>query len=258
MAQMIEEMSRRGYRFSNLEDPSPKTVTITFDDGYYNNRLFKELAQRYEIPYLIFVSSYYAQSSKGFPWMEVDGATYAGMHDFDYYQYFAHGQESSGSRKVKTAPASDDQRPMSFKDLKELLSDGLSEVGCHGYYHQPLSEKYQHHLQNERNLGFNALQENLEVSPRYYALANGMYTRQVVKQLLETFDRVLTIDGRPYRPRHRVIHRMSLINPEIGGPLTAQIDRSLNPARQLKRAVRIMRRLGPTSTMRNLISGVRS
>jgi peptidoglycan/xylan/chitin deacetylase (PgdA/CDA1 family) len=146
---------------------------------------------------------------------------------------------------------------MDFNDLKKMLGDGLSEIGCHGYYHQPLSEKYQDRTQSELDLGFNALHENLQVNPRYYALANGMYTRPVIKQLLNTFDRVLTIDGRPFGKRQRVVHRMSLINPEIAGPLVGQIDKSLNPARQLKRAVRIMRKMGPASTVRGLVAGVR-
>ena len=254
MSQMIEEMLRRGYLFTPLDDPAPKTVTITFDDGYYNNLLFKDLAQRYDIPYLVFISSYYAQSGQGYPWLEVDGASYEGMHDFDYYEHFALNEDDS-SRQLN--PASGDQRPMDYDDLKNMLGDGLSEIGCHGYYHQPLSEKYQERIQSERDLGFNVLRENLDISPRYYALANGMYTRPVIKQLLDTFDKVLTIDGRPFGKRQRVVHRMTLINPQIAGPLVGQIDKNLNPARQLKRAVRIMRKLGPASTVRGLVAGIR-
>ena len=70
-----------------------------------------------------------------------------------------------------------------------------------------------------------------------------MYTKQVVRELLKTFDRVLTIEGRPYRPKDSVIHRITLINPNIGGPLIGQLERHLSTLRQVKRAFRTYRRL---------------
>lgn len=254
MADMIEELLRRGYRFSDIEDKSHKTITVTFDDGYHNNLLFKELAQHYNIPYLIFIPSYYTKSGHSFPWMEVDGPTYSGMHDFDYYYHFS-GREKASDLSARPL---DEHRPMNFQELNELLKDGLSEIGCHGYYHQPLSKSYQHRLESERDLGFKVLHENLNITPRYFALANGMYTPLVLNGLLDIFERVMTIDGKPYKPHHRVIHRISLINPQLGGHLIKQIDKNLHPARQLKRSIRVLRRMRAVATVRAIVKGIRT
>ena len=236
---MVEQLLERGYRFSPLEDSSPDTVTVTFDDGYYNNILFSEVSRSYNIPYIIFVSAYYVLSGEGFPWFLVEGEDYARMHEFDYYN------QRGGLQAVAQAAkrVSDLTRPMTFKELEVLRSAGQVEIGCHGYYHQPLSGKYEMYTKQETDLALSALDENLGIRPRYFGLANGMYTRNVVRELLKVFERVCTSDGRPFRTGDKVIHRLSLINPNTGGPLVQQIDRSLTPIRQIRRAIRTAGRL---------------
>lgn len=238
MRDMIEHFLARGYTFSNLEDPAENTISITFDDGYADNLLFSGLAQQYNIPFVVFVAAYYTQTGEGFPWLKTDSQSYAQMHQFDYY---AHHQERGGSQSNTrdTSP----ERPMTFDELSTLTSSGLAEIGCHGYYHQPLSKGFEKYTGQEQSLAMSILDERLGVKPRYYALANGMYTGNVVRQLLKTFSRVFTIDGTAYRPNDKVIHRLSLVNPNISGPLNEQIARSMRFARQAKRAIRVKRRL---------------
>ena len=43
METLCEQLLERGYKFTGPDDPSSNTVTVTFDDGYYNNTLFQEL-----------------------------------------------------------------------------------------------------------------------------------------------------------------------------------------------------------------------
>ena len=85
MRTLAEELLTRGYKFAPPDDPAPDTVTLTFDDGYYNNYLFREIASSYSIPYTIFVSAHYVLSGEGFPWFMNDGKSYSRLHDFDYY-----------------------------------------------------------------------------------------------------------------------------------------------------------------------------
>jgi len=132
---------------------------------------------------------------------------------------------------------------MTFEELNELKGESRLEIGCHGYYHQPLSKNFEKYLAPERDLAMASLDQQLGVQPRYFALANGLYTKWVARELLRTFDRVFTIAGIPFRPKDRVVHRFSLVNPNLGGPLLQQIDRSLNPTRQIKRRVRTARRM---------------
>ena len=235
---MIEELSDRGYRFGSLEDSGPDLVSITFDDGYYNNVLFGDLANLYSIPYLIFVPSYYNQTGDPFPWFSGNGQRYEDIHLFNYYESY------DEMRRSQDGEAPEDLvRPMTFAELGAMTESDLVEFGCHGYYHQPLSREFEHYVQQERDLGMKCLEENLGIKPRYFSLSNGMYTKGVVQELLKTFDRVLTIEGRPYRREDRIIHRLNLLSPKVAGPLVQQIDRHLRPLRQLRRRVRSFTRM---------------
>jgi peptidoglycan/xylan/chitin deacetylase (PgdA/CDA1 family) len=238
MRGLIERLLTRGYTFSDLEDTADNTVSITFDDGYANNLLFAELAHEYEIPYIVFVSAYYSQTGEGFPWMVPIGKNYEQMHQFNYY---SHHQARGDNSVLK--PDTSQARPMTFDELSDLAGTGLMEIGCHGYYHQPLSKEFERYMDDERTRSMSVFNEYLGVIPRYYALANGMYTGQVVRDLLKTFDKVLTIDGTAFRAKDKVIHRLSLTSPNTSAPLIDQIDQSMRFARQVKRAIRTKRRL---------------
>jgi peptidoglycan/xylan/chitin deacetylase (PgdA/CDA1 family) len=235
---MIEELTDRGYRFASLEDPGRDTVSITFDDGYYNNLLFEDIAQAYSIPYLVLLTSYYIQTGDPFPWLSANGQSYEDYRIFDYYERY---QELRGNHDGEIP--SDMVRPMTFAELGTMSESDLVEIGCHGYYHQPLSRAFERYVKQERDLGMRCLEENLGITPRYYSLSNGMYTKGVMRELLQSFERVLTIEGRPSRPSDRIIHRITLSNPNITSPLVQQIDRQLTPLRRLRRAVRTFNRM---------------
>ena len=238
MRVLAEQLLDRGYSFSTLEDQAPNTVTFTFDDGYYNNILFSDLSRFYHIPYVIFLPAYYVMSGDQFPWFLEEGIDYSQIHNFDYY---AHYRELPAARTVDGAGSID--RPMTFEELKCLRDSDKVEYGCHGYYHQPLSRSYEKYLSSEQDLAMSALKENLGIVPRYFGLANGQYTKRVMGELLKTFDKVFTIEGRPFRYRDRVVHRLSLTNPNVSRPLIRQIDQHLGALRQVKRAFRTFRRL---------------
>jgi hypothetical protein len=91
---MIQDLLGRGYRFTTLDDPEPNTVTITFDDGYYNNVLFTELSETYRIPYVIFLAAYYNLTGAGFPWFVNQGEYYSQVQTFDLYKYHRELQDS--------------------------------------------------------------------------------------------------------------------------------------------------------------------
>ena len=160
------------------------------------------------------------------------------MHRFDYY---SHHLEKPNNLAVTldTSP----ERPMTYDELSILSNTGLAEIGCHGYYHQPLSKEFERYTEQEQSLSMSVFAENLGMSPRYYALANGMYTKRVVRHLLQTFTKVLTIDGTAFRPNDKVIHRLSLTNPRLSGSLSEQVAKSMRFARQARRIIRSKRRL---------------
>lgn len=238
MRSMVDQLSARGYKFTSLDDPSPNTVTVTFDDGYHNNTLFDDLSRSMGVPYIIFVSAYYTLSGEPYPWLADGGQNYHQMHNFDFY-----ARLSSKTNEAQMEQACSWDRPMNFDELAALSSSELMEVGCHGYYHQPLSETFEKYLDQELDSSMSLFQEKLAVQPRYFALPNGIYNKQVVRRLLNTFDKVLTIDGMPFKSSDRVVHRVNLTNPNISGPLIQQIDKNLILLRQLRRAFRTKKKL---------------
>jgi len=238
MRSMIEDLSERGYRFGSLEDSGRDTISITFDDGYYNNLLFEDIAKAYSVPYLVFVPSYYNRTGDPFPWFSGNGQRYDDIHLFDYYEQYEELRRSQNGEIPSYIV-----RPMTFDELGSMNKSDLAEIGCHGYYHQPLSQIFEKYVAQERDLGMGCLEENLGIKPRYYSLSNGMYTKGVMRELLKSFDQVLTIEGRPSRSDDRIIHRIIMSNPNVSGPLLQQIDRQLTPLRQLRRAVRTFSRM---------------
>jgi peptidoglycan/xylan/chitin deacetylase (PgdA/CDA1 family) len=235
---LIEQFLARGYTFSDLEDQADNTVSITFDDGYANNQLFTKLAEEYKIPFVVFVSAYYTQTGEGFPWMKTEGQSYDEMYRFNYYSH-----HSARGQSAAITPDTSQERPMTYDELAAMNSSNLMEIGCHGYYHQPLSKEYEEYTEPERSQSMAVFGDHLGVKPRYYALANGMYTGRVVRELLQNFSKVLTIDGTAYRPKDKVVHRLSLTSPNASAPLMDQVDKSMRFLRQVKRAFRTRRRL---------------
>ena len=73
-----------------------------------------------------------------------------------------------------------------------------------------------------------------------FSLPCGLHTRRLTRKLLARFKRIYTIDGGGFSPQDRVINRISLINPEVGGPLRGQIKQSFSAkARLLRKAINI-------------------
>ena len=235
MQAMIEGLLSRGYQFTPVEDGNPNTVSVTFDDGYYNNVLFSQLSRSYKIPYILFVSAYYVLSGDQFPWF-ANGADYYGASSMDYYKKYA-DQKVELNQKL-----SPQDRPITFEELKELQKVDQIDIGCHGYYHQPLSRNHEQYLSQERDRSLAILDEQLGIRPKYFSLSNGMYTKYVMRELFKTFEKVFTIEGRPYQPGNKIVHRLSLINPNIGGPLIQQIERNVRTIKRIKRALRSVKR----------------
>ena len=61
-------LKNEGYRFAlpgEAAEVSGPVCSVTFDDGYYNNRHFLETAERHNIPFILFFTSY--EDPRGVP-----------------------------------------------------------------------------------------------------------------------------------------------------------------------------------------------
>ena len=233
LEQLVDELGRRGFTFGSVEDTTPNTVSLTFDYGYYNNLLIQDFARRHSIPYVVFVSPYYSQTGEPYPWLADNGSSYSEFYKFDFYTDYEKWHIA-----VDAQTPNDNERPMTVDELRTLNADNLAEIGCHGYYHQALALEFEGYVRQEMDLGLAAIRQDLGVEPRYYALANGMYTKKVLRSLLDQFQRVFTIEGTAFHHRDSLVHRLTLVNPQTGGPLLQQIERHMMPLRRVRRAIR--------------------
>jgi len=236
--QLVDQLTSRNYQFTLLDDAAPNTITFTFDDGYFNNVLFEEISTAYNIPFLVFISAYYNHSGNNFPWFVPELHKFYTKPSANYYMNI---DEVSNDSYQNTT--NDTVRPFTPDELRTLINNNNVEIGCHGYYHQALSTRFHDHVMSERDQCVAFIQEELGVSPNYFAMPSGIYTKYVVNTLLESFDKVLTSDGIPFKNTNRIIHRLNLLNPISGGPLIDQIDRHISLLRRAKRTIHITQKL---------------
>ena len=234
---LFDSLKNEGYRFALPGDEAQKdgpVCSVTFDDGYYNNRHFLETAERHGIPFILFVTSYNVMHRIPFMW-DVWEAARKGRWPISSANY---GKlYESVSRDERDLLSNDAHRPFAPEELEAFAAHPLVYLAPHGHTHQPLVGAYLEGMDGElgENLAFlspygNTLRED-------FSLPCGFYTGALKRRLLARFRRIYTIDGGGVVPGERIIHRISLISPEYGGGLKDQIRRSFGAKARLLRRV---------------------
>jgi hypothetical protein len=211
--------------------------SLTFDDGYFNNSYFLESAEKYGIPFILFLTSYNVIHQVPFIW-DIWDATRTEkwpISSANYRKLYENLGHDEGDLLSK-----DSHRPFTRKELDSFAAHPLVYLAPHGHTHQPVVGKYIGSMNTEvdKNLAFlsrygNTLKED-------FSLPCGLGMESVRNKLLTRFERIYTIDGGGFLPGDRVINRISLINPDFGGPLREQIKRSFGiKSRLLRKAINI-------------------
>lgn len=200
----IQNKIQEGYKFclpfEAYQYPGP-SLSFSFDDGQLNNKLFLPLAEKYKIPFIVFISSYYSQNQEPFPW------------------------DLSIVKDKKTLMTQEGHKPFSAEELKKVMECKWMYVAPHGHTHKPFNHLSSQEMSTEieKNLAF------LENFPRVlrddFAFPNGHFTSQSLKWVLRHFKRAYTIEGAK-ASTSELIHRVSLINPKYGGDFEKQINRT--------------------------------
>jgi peptidoglycan/xylan/chitin deacetylase (PgdA/CDA1 family) len=232
---LIRSLKEDGYRF-NLPGRVAKSdgpvCSLTFDDGYYNNSNFLETAEKHGVPFILFLTSYNVIHQIPFIWdiWEASRTEKLPISSVDYQKLY-----ESLNGNEKDFLYNDSHRPFTPEELEAFAAHPLVHLAPHGHTHQPMVGKYLKRIDAEidNNLTFLAKYEN--TLKEDFSLPCGLYTRYVKKRLLKRFERIYTIDGGDFSPGERVIHRISLINPDFGGPLREQIKRTFSIKSQLIR-----------------------
>lgn len=238
---LILRLKEKGYQFQlpqHVSKDDPPTCSFTFDDGYYNNTFFLELATKHNIPFILFLNSFNIIHELPFIWDIWEATTSATwkMSAFHYEELYKRlTSEEKGLLK------NENHRPFTSDELMSFSSHPLSHLSLHTHTHQPLVGKYLKRMDAELTLNAHFLQNYQKFLPTDFSLPCGFYTNFTLKKLLKKFDRIYTAEGGGFKALDRVVHRISLINPAIGGDLMAQIERSFLWERRLKRRLTTFR-----------------
>ena len=231
MEALFASLRDEGYRFAlpgEAAEKSGPVCSVTFDDGYYNNRHFsgdggetrhplhplRHLLQR-DAPHPLHVGRMGGHPER----------TMAHLVGKLQKALRVHGSDE------RDLLNNDTHRPFAPEELEAFAAHPLVRLAPHGHMHQPMVGKYLEGMDREigENLSFlsgfkNALTDD-------FSLPCGLHTRRLTRKLLARFKRIYTIDGGGFSPQDRVINRISLINPEVGGPLRGQISNPSAPKR---------------------------
>jgi len=235
---MIRTLRQAGYKFvlpMNIKESDGPTCSLTFDDGYFNNSYFLELAEKYNTPFILFLTSYNIVSQTPFIW-DIWEATRGNKLRMSYLINYRKLYEKLRPEE-KDLLKNENHRPYTMDELKIFASHPLAYLAPHTHTHQPIIGKYITNMDSE-------LQENISFLNFFsgtlvddFSLPCGLYTSSTKKRLLDRFKRIYTIDGGGFSPSDRVINRISLINPDVGGDLMAQIEKSFQRKSRLLRKI---------------------
>ena len=128
----------------------PRSVLLTFDDGYFNNHLAFDILGRRGIPSVLFISTGHIEGGKKFWWDVVhaerarQGATpmqisreKSTLKLRPYYEIERHIDDTFGRDAWR--PTGDADRPMSPEELARLAGDPLITIGNHTVHHAILT-----------------------------------------------------------------------------------------------------------------------
>ncbi len=235
--ELFEQLADEQFHFCLPGNAAPevrKTCSFTFDDGYANNILFLPLADKYQLPFILFLSSINITEQLPFLW---DVASLTQSHGIrlvdDYRSAYARLDQSV----VQKLLHDENHRPFTLAELQEFSASRWTHLALHTHSHQVLVGRFlaQAAMELEENSRF--LSQFPRSLTRDLALPCGLYTPGSANKLLKLVDRLYTIDGGGTTQNSSIIHRVSLINPQIGGDLMSQIKKSFSWRAKLRRKV---------------------
>lgn len=152
----IEYFQKAGYQFvSPIEvqqglDPAKKSIMITFDDGYYSNLLAIPVLEKYEVPAVCFVATYYVEKVRSYWWdvlyregveRGIDcSAIESRMEQMKENSIVAIESELQNDFGENCfTPRSDIDRPFTVRELQTFASHPLVHIGNHTHRHEILT-----------------------------------------------------------------------------------------------------------------------
>lgn len=241
MDHLMGRLQGLGYKFVLPEerDKFDKTCSVTFDDGYANNALFLKIAEKYSIPFVVFLSGINIEKGLPFLWdlKESEKNNHWSWKKDDYERQYLLVQTST----IDKLRSSEHYRPFTLKELTDLSKSSLFFISNHTFSHTPFSSSYSRNFKQEIDFCKEYFKNFKNYLSEDIALPCGLFTLGWMEELKKNFKRIYTINEGVSKIEGQVIHRVSLESPLVAGDLLAQIEKSMKPKRYLKKKLSMLR-----------------
>jgi peptidoglycan/xylan/chitin deacetylase (PgdA/CDA1 family) len=194
----VQYFQDQGYIFispddiiSNLE-ADKKYVMITFDDGYYNNRLALPVLEEFDVPAVFFISTDHIFENKSFWWdvqfrnrikegvsepdIKVEQNKLMQMKNSEIEEYLV-----NEFGKNSLSPVSDIDRPFSPDELKEFSGEKRVIPGNHTSEHAILTNYPPDEAKTVIAKGQKMLLDFIGKSPIIISYPNGNYSEDIIR-----------------------------------------------------------------------------
>lgn len=228
--ELILQLRERKYRFCWPSDvlsssrADERTCSITFDDGYANNLLFLPIAEKYRVPFTVFVASFNIANQKPFVWDYKACTAEPWSFDRDSYADLYGKMTQDAIDPLMT----DTYRPLRIAELQRLAASPLVRIGLHTDIHQPFVSDSVTFFEEEISRNIQLLTNWLpgeQPSTQDFAFPNGLYSGTAMTWARSRFERVYTIDPYPLAGASKVIGRISIVSIPGRRTLMEQIER---------------------------------
>lgn len=186
-----------GYRFVTPDDvlsgldPKGRHAMLTFDDGYYNNRLALPILEKFDVPALFFISTNHVRQQKCFWWDVLYRERLAeGTDEREaYHDGVAMKSMRTGEIEAELVarygpnalqPRGDIDRPFTADELADFAGHPLVHLGNHTADHAILTNYPADEVRQQVEQCQQALHEMTGKRPTTIAYPNGNVDDQVV------------------------------------------------------------------------------
>lgn len=222
LSRFVEYYFERGYHFVSPDeiltglDPAKKYILLTFDDGYYNNRLALPILKKFKVPAVFFISPAYLKEGKSFWWnvlfrerfkrgvalgriyAEIEGVKLNTAKEIQRYIISNFGEESF-------RVLSDIERPFTESELKEFAKEEGVYIGNHTFDHAILTNYQSEEIKEQILKAQESLYCLTGKYPRILSYPSGAYSPEVEKICRESGIELVTTcnSNKNYLPLNR-------------------------------------------------------
>ena len=239
LSDLLDELANDGFRFVLPTEPDAagqNTCSVTFDDGYANNAMFLPIAERFGVPFVLFVASLNIAQQLPFLW---DAKSVAGEKGWRHWSDdYREAYRGLADDVVQRLLGDDNHRPFTMTEFETFAAHPLTHLALHTHSHQPPVGRFLSGVAREIEENQQFLRPFPRTLLRDLALPCGLYTPWTGRRILATgVDRIYTCDGGGAQHGGPIIHRISLVSPSVRGSLMTQVRRALAWQVRLRRQV---------------------